>query len=266
MKKYRLIKWYPSLPEKWKNTEVIMLESLSMYCQLNATAGKGFSKEEIESNPEFWKKVIEKDYELSDWVSDDGTEYKDGQAVWNRFVEKDHKTTILKVKRLSDNIEFKVGERAKTVTSRGNHIIESFSIKQKVTNKNEDGSWNYDGVDRIWVTWDNDTGGNWLDKIEHYKPLFKSVDGEDIYKWDVFYVVDNRFFNIQETHGGNFQNDKWKEQRFANKENAIEYVVQNKPCLSFKDIHDKCQNSDKEDFGILRITVSQLKKLIKSKL
>lgn len=266
MKKYKsycLIKKYPGV--KLELGDIIEFDTTKYPNQyICKIKGVGVSAIEPSGFPEFWEEIIEKDYEVSVlysnntsfcYLGENGLYYYKASIGCGSTLENCLKAGwgIFSVKRLSDGKVFTIGENASSARYKGSHKIKSFSIRQKVINSSMCGSWNYDGVGRIWVEWDDNAGNTWLESIEHYKPLFTSVDGKEIYKGDIFYVVDNRFFKLRRTCGGNFQNDKWKNIRFASKEKALDYIIYNKPCLSIKDV---------EYLGSL----SSLRKLVESKI
>lgn len=66
MRKFKLIKWYPSLPETWKNAGSFIVEEIETGDYSVATCnmdGKTpfarlcFNKMTIEKNPEYWEEV-----------------------------------------------------------------------------------------------------------------------------------------------------------------------------------------------------------------
>jgi hypothetical protein len=147
MKKYKLIKQYPgsvelgTIVEKCSFTGSGVIGNNKLY-----TNKKGFGVESPENYPEFWEEVVEKDYEI----------------LISRVVTKE----ILSVKRLSDGEVFTIGDRAKTITSKGKHTVTQLGIRQKCTGRDGKGGWNYDGIDRIWIDWEDNCGGNWLESTE----------------------------------------------------------------------------------------------------
>lgn len=149
MKKYKLIQKYPSLARDWEpGMEVGLGDRNYGYspCSGNYTDCRKLDNTEVENNPEFWEEVVEKDYEI----------------LISRVVTKE----ILSVKRLSDGEIFTVGDRAKTITSKGKHTVTQLNIKQKCKGRDGKGGYNYDGIDRIWIDWEDDCGGNWLESTE----------------------------------------------------------------------------------------------------
>jgi len=141
MKKYKLIKEYPASP---KLGFILFKRHCGTYH--NIETGNVYGSRMIENQPEFWEEVVEKDYEILKTCPIEGTFYS--------------------VKRLSDGEIFTVGDKAKTVDINGRHSIRQFKIKQKCFGKNFSGNYTYDGIDRIWIDWEENCGGNWLESTE----------------------------------------------------------------------------------------------------
>lgn len=79
------------------------------------------------------------------------------------------------VKRLSDNLILTVGDNAFSPNgSKTKHTITKFEIRQKQVTRAT-----YDGIDRIWVSWCSDEGGNWLDSIAKWVEPSFSFTTED---------------------------------------------------------------------------------------
>ena len=88
-------------------------------------------------------------------------------------MEKDYKIlktcsitgSIYSVKRITDGEVFIIGDKIKTNNPKRKHIIRQFKIKQKCFGRNFSGEYTYDGIDRIWVDWEEFCGGHWLESI-----------------------------------------------------------------------------------------------------
>lgn len=131
MKKYKLIKQYPGSGVVGTITELTEKMNPAYFTD----------------NPDFYEEVVEKDYEI----------------LISRVVPQE----ILSVKRLSDGEIFTVGDRAMTQGSRGGHSIRQFRIKQKCNVRTPvPGIFAKDGIDRIWIDWEEGCGGNWLESTE----------------------------------------------------------------------------------------------------
>ena len=209
MKKYKLIKEYPGSA------------ALGTIAQPNGLLQSDF----FEKYSEFWEEVIEKDYEI----------------LISRVVPQQ----ILSVKRLSDGEVFTVGDRAKTITSKGSHDIRQFRIRQRCTGTDANGDYTYDGIDRIWIDWEEGCGGNWLESTEKIKqPIFLTHNGKDIFTEDTVWYVNKE--NFYYDHIIAFPEVKFNSEiraYFLTEEEAKEYIERNKPRLSIEDCFKILQKS-----------------------
>lgn len=248
MKKYRLIKTYPGSPKL--DTEVKVERHECVHWNL-----KGF---EIDQYKEFWKEVVEKDYEILSVIGNSGhpipktivKQQKLGaHPSLNLHVENTKYWDILSIKRLSDgeiftigdNIEFNIHSYKKAIAT-----ITSFKLYgDKLCFLNDDLMYNA-SLDIV---------GN---KIK--QPLFKTEDGVDIFEGDTYYKVVNESFlllTMEEASKG----ESLKSKIFSTKEKAEEYILMNKPCLSFYDVNEILTNTT-----INSIRRERLKELVKQKL
>lgn len=79
-----------------------------------------------------------------------------------------------------------------------------------------------------------------LNNIKKVKqPLFTTEDGVDIFEGDKYYTVDSNF-EIQSTFGGEDEVDN----TWSSKEKAEEYILLNKPCLSYGDVQEYLKVKD----------------------
>ncbi len=232
MKKYKLIKKYPSLPKTSKEGMIVeyydVIEGYSDH-NLGAYSTVELDKEEVEDNPEYWEEIILPKYKIISFTDGSNVYFKQEngfftintrhcyscEALLNRDNVKIHK-----VVRISDGEIFCLGDKVR----HQNLLIPAAEIDKFYINKDNE----------CLIHSKNAEFSEVIDRVELNNPLFSTVDGKDIYKFDKFYVV-GKFFNIQETHGGHFQNDKWEKFRFATREKAQEYAINNKPCLSMMD-------------------------------
>jgi len=148
MKKYKLLKEYPGSPE----LGTIVKELYYVY--------KGLKHSPMYD--EYWEEVVEKDYEILRYYSIENPSI--GRTTCNSKLNDTY--NIYSVKRLSDGEVFTIGDKAKTVDINGRHTITQFRIKQKCFGKNFSGNYTYDGIDRIWIDWEENCGGNWLESTE----------------------------------------------------------------------------------------------------
>lgn len=247
MKKYKLLQTYPGLTGSIEEGDTVEYYfNWDLYGKENLCY-VGLTKDVVENNPKFWKKVVEKDYEVISIVDKNNSKdirkavgWGNMDSDWLEKVAVGDPWIIRSVKRLSDGELFILGDAAKTITSRGQHKINNFKIKQKAINKDKKtGELIRDGIDRIWVYWGNDEGGNWLDKIEHcIKPLFITEDGKEIFEGDIFYWIPKNFDCVftSTAKKGTTQTDSNRYKKFSKKETAVEYFLMNSPCLSVNDV------------------------------
>ncbi len=265
MKKYVLIKEYPDSPEL--GTEIIKSHisiSRSFLGNYDTYMIKGeewFKLPNPENYPEFWQPVIEKDYEIltislrrSDKpkitnVIGCGEDYI--QSLLNCDGNKIHS-----IKRLSDSKIFTIGDN----TNSG--IIESFKqFENRII-------VNFDCNKQPNLPMYLDASGKLLLKVK--QKLFTSEDGVDIFEDDTFYYV--KFKENKNTYGKIFEivtcsrpgciYEPQFEKYFSTKEKAEEYVINNKPCLSLKEIYDLFPGYVHSSSTL----IPKLKKLVKTKL
>ncbi len=63
---------------------------------------------------------------------------------------------------------FNIGDTARSKGSKTWHQISSIQVRQKQISRTL-----YDGIDRIWLNWEENAGGNWLEDTEKWRPLLK---------------------------------------------------------------------------------------------
>ena len=201
---------------------------------------KLFPKKIVENYPEFWEEVVEKDYEI--------LEVKGKYGAISSYIEKldnDLKDkTIFKIKRKSDGEIFTIGD--KVFSEYVNYTINKIGIvndKCMVSalydTKNPNGS-------RLHYN---------LNNIKKFKQkLFTTEDGVDIFEGDNLYSIDN-MLNIKKhllfnaryddntlLNNRIFFNSDYK--HFSTKEKAEEYILLNKPCLSYGDVQEYLKVKD----------------------
>lgn len=252
MKKYKLIKQYPGSP---KLGFIVHLRHCGMYH--NIETGNLYGSQHIENQPEFWQEVIEKDYEILSFSSNlvwngnlavltENGRYSPNPGVpsWtldeilNKGISvKSGHIQIHSVKRLSDGEIFTIGDRAKTITSKGKHTVTQLNIRQKCTGRDGKGGYNYDGIDRIWIGWEDDCGGNWLESTEKLKqPIFLTHDGRDIFEGDrVIWVNKDSLHHdtFTATQGVKFHSDL--NAYFLSAVDAQNYIKKNTPVYITED-------------------------------
>jgi hypothetical protein len=244
MRKFKLIKEYPgsrevgTIVEKCSFTGSGVIGNNKLY-----TNKKGFGVESPENYPEYWEEVIEKDYEIISYVAKDNptniTIKRRGAHLHEEY------WTIHTVKRLSDGEVFTVGDRAKTITSNGRHTVTQLRIRQKCTGRDGKGGYNYDGIDRIWIDWEDDCGGNWLESTEKLKqPIFLTHDGKNIFVGDRIVWV-NKDSLLHGTFTADYGSLFCSNQHvyFNSAVDAQDYIERNKPRLSIEDCFKILQKS-----------------------
>jgi hypothetical protein len=266
MKKYRLIKEYPGSP---KIGDIVKGSGRDGW----------YSKEEGHStydwthivlHPEYWKEVIGKDYEILEYRT------KSGLRCRAPFLQNSHQfytsegCNIHSVKRLSDGEVFTIGD-----------IIGCIPVNKHL--KSQKFTKVYQKIDIIAII-DNEVlfqkdNRTWIESTsmknaEHKKrPLFTTEDGVDIFEGDTVYYIEteeepelcfivNKYTVLK--HSGRFTSDN-SLHSFSTKEKAEEYILMNKPCLSYKEASDIMLHRD-ISAHYKKIIREKLKELVKQKL
>ena len=175
--------------------------------------------EEYCNYTEFWEEVVEKDYEILSLVaSEKNPQHKKGSKFLHN---KDYKFKnmyptefwdIYSVKRISDNKIFTIGD-----------FYEDLIIEKMVMS-----------VDGNILT-------TYKPKIK--EPIFQTEDGIDMFAGMSFYYVceELELYNtICCTDEKPYKNAK----KFSTKEKAEEYILLNKPCLSYGDVQEYLKVKD----------------------
>lgn len=254
--KYRLIKWYPSLPDKLKEGDIVTLEVNKYYYFFET-----IERWEVENYPEFWEKVEEKSYEILSYtypaIKALATKRSNGLFINDEDPSKlgiypeplESHWRINSIKRLSDKEIFTLGD-----------IIDGISHRNvKINSIESNPNCNQIMFNRL------DEGIDLLNARKSQQPLFTADDGVDIYKGDTYCFV---------TVGGS---EPWKVKKhianwdskatiplgqvqFSNAEKAEEWVLWNKPCISLNDVHQTTLSSCYADI------LDNLKEIVKSRL
>lgn len=85
----------------------------------------------------------------------------------------------------------------------------------------------------------------YLDSLKP-KALFTTVDGKEIFEGDSFYVYENNYHKCMPAKGGQFQNEKWQNFRYADINIVLDLIFKNKPCLSLEDVASIYKTADRE--------------------
>lgn len=245
---YKLIKKYPGLPKDWEEGMIIGHGDYGRAASLYPCSGKykdvGLPTEHVKDFPEFWKKVVVPDYEILAFATKDGTVKKKnpdtGLFEWDytnckTTVEQELKTfkKIHSVKRLSDGMVYTVGDTTH-LKKWSDQVWEIVSIEL----------WE----DEIILFRTRNRGERWWEDL-HAK--LESVVGHPIFITEDEYKVSECLPNL-ELYGvlckSNWQTkilpcenwlthntkDAWKV--FYSKEKMEEYILENQPQFSLKEV------------------------------
>lgn len=275
MKKYKLIKAYPNSPDKGSIFIADNSHNAVFKCDDYTLTFR-----DLEQFDDYFEEIIEKDYEITAFNNNVGTKTtlrENGLYLEESYKGKEKGATldwclmmckpaigrevytIYSVKRLSDGVEFKIGnktDRINNFTSGDSGKIHKFYIED---NNLKIGIENFGSIIGI-------------DNIQHAKqPLFKTEDDVDIYEGDNYYTVffNNKDYSTPWTILGKHKAVKrdlaWSKtcKFFYTKEKAKEYIIMNKPCLSLQDllISASVDSNDR-----LELSFNYMKNSIKQKL
>ncbi len=278
-KRYRLIKEYPNSPKlgtivEWAGNNCL----IKNYNYSNGEETYIFIKTTIENYPTFWEEIKEPEFEILAFRSfpSNKIDYFDNQIVgitinnkdkwletWLVNVKKYNSAEIYQVKRLSDSEIFTIGD---TIS---------------LMNKNDSDNLNCMEIYNNRLIFNGYCNG--IESYKHSKTkLFTTEDGIDIYKGDKLpYWVPIKAGSINldmydslewEVLDGIHQYDLklydkkyWKV--FSTKEKAEEYILYNKPCLSYNDIKEFMNKYlSPNSIGLNAKDRNNFKKLVKQKL
>lgn len=184
-----------------------------------------------------WEEVKPKEWEITSFNLKDsltirprgksGLFYYDREGH-NEFTEESLLTNrayeIYSVKRLSDGVEFKIGDKVECPNGKVQPIQyfvnDGYSKWVGIVNKFEAG------------------GPHNISQLQKIEKLFTTEDGVDIYEGDNFVFVDKQTLETTlyqfAKKGGIYKSVHCK--YFSTKERAEDYILMNKPCLSMKDV------------------------------
>ena len=174
----------------------------------------------IENYPEFWEEVVEKDYEILSLVaSERNPQHKKGSKFLHNkdYGFKNMYPTefwdIYSVKRISDNKIFTIGDSYEDLI-----------------------------IEKMFMSVAGDILTTYKPKIK--EPIFQTEDGVDIFKGDYSYGVHNSKFDIVAIKHVNtvYVTDNFIE--FSTKEKAEEYILLNKPVLSYGEVQEYLKVKD----------------------
>ena len=182
----------------------------------------------IENYPEFWKLVVEKNYEILSVITNNN---KFIEKVYNQDATIEPYWKIHSVKRLSDGEIFTIGDiidtriddKYKQEILEINLGINDLLLKDKLIFKTKSGYV----VSHIAV------------KVK--QPLCTTEDGVDIYLGNKSWILHKNSWYLSPAaivhNNSNWTpNENEAHWRFSTKEKAEEYILMNKPCLSINDL------------------------------
>ena len=231
--RYRLVKEYPG---SLKLNTTVYLETEDNYMTNMENDFRLFPKKIVENYPEFWQPIVEKDYEILSFKSNEGNivdlsyftceEDFIGNSIWK----------INSVKR-NDGEIFTIGDKTE------------FGLISKIVINNNSLSFYFE---------QKSCGYN-LQTLIKWKPLFKTEDGVDIFENNTsIYVLDK--FTIRHIKHKDFNVISKHVKYFSSKEKAEEYILMNKPCLSINEITNLTETNPPDWLN------KELIKIVKSKI
>ena len=248
-KKYRLIREYPGSPKLG-----LEIKQNGMFWESEFTTKNVqhfHEKFNPEDYPEYWEKIIEKDYEIISWYFGDMniTKYPDGSA---------REYFIHSVKRLSDGEIFTIGDKVRLIFNKASIVKIINKIAFEKIGCQPEGLY-------IYTEGEQSTINNY---VKAKQPLFTTEDGVEIFEGDNLFSVEKGFYLMQQIRASESITTLFKGRLFFSaREKAEEYILMNKPCLSlnnvleiyktanisiskYKSKKNKKQNHNKEDIFI----------------
>lgn len=262
MKQYKLIKTYPNSPEL--GTIVTYYANWHMYGITNECI---FKAKIIENSPEFWQKVIQKDYEILSFTDKPNTGriyrkytsnlfYSDDSAkLWSESdLLKDEDVKIHSVKRLFDGEIFTIGDKLndKSFTENARHPLSKTDIWDNIITKiaivknsdSEVAGYSYTNMNGQLMfsasnKWKN-LNVSLKDAIKAKKPLFITEDGKEIFEYQEYWFITTLDWKLK-SHTMGISDRHYPplgNKQFSTKEAAWEYILMNKPVLSLNDVRN----------------------------
>jgi len=226
MKRYKLIKTYPDSP---KLGYILEQKSGSVDC---------------ENYPEFWELVVEKEFEVLSFIYNNKTlKFSENQNcfIYEPYDGYNHRQLdfllrnsnvykIHSVKRLSDGEIFTIGDEIDLTKYEFNFPKSDILTEIKIIDNKIRFKMNFQEKH----DWNSSYTLDYIQKLK--QRLFTTEDGVDVFEGDNYVIVDNKDWYIDSTGGKNL-NEKDYRLYFSTKEKAEEYIVLNKPCLSFNEVY-----------------------------
>lgn len=228
MRKYKLIKEYPGSPKLNRiiqDTNPVNGAQDAWFdedwCKPNKTSFILPKSLKPENFPEFWQEVKEKEFEILEFICEDLILES---SIFNQPFEGNDTWNIRKVKRISDSVEFQIGDKVKY--SKGSIIwnIDNFYIREN------------DNV--LLVRSKDNINVETISTIEHCKePLFRDFLGNEIFKGDIYWYI-TKDWDIFHTAIIPEDSKISKGIRFLDKALGIGYIQDNATIYSKKQILD----------------------------
>ncbi len=161
---------------------------------------------------------------IDEYKKEELNKNKDWEIIDYRYISEGNEKQVISVRRISDGEVFSVGDNAR-------HKELNYGAIEKFT---------VDSNNLMWV-WINKTG-HVLSSIEKAKQkLFTTEDGKDIFEGDEYWYA-----NVKESSSpfpakynatrGGLYGESYSEKTFSIEQAAKEYIINNKPCLSYDDV------------------------------
>lgn len=182
MKRFELSKEYPDCPIK--KGDIVEQDCYGQYVKQDECII--FGKEDIDKYPDFWKEVVEKEYEVISWVTEYGDVYEDFIRVYGVFVSLGAERYTTKLVRLADDEIFKIGDKTPhgKITGfkeiKGDMVIVFESgVKQKLSTVKHDKTGIKEAIDTLihelktdkgyWETWKANIAMAYKDEVNTAK-------------------------------------------------------------------------------------------------
>ena len=254
--KYKLIEKYPGSP----NLGSIAVQDKAFkdcYIVPETSTCDEWKVYNCEKFPKFWELVVEKDYEILSYITIESELIKYEDLDINDDLNCDKYLKIYSVKR-NDGEIFTIGD--KVFSEYVNYTINKIDIVNDKCMVSALYDTNNPNGSRLHYNLNN------LKKAK--QKLFTTEDGVDIFEGDNLYSIDN-MLNIKKhllfnaryddntlLNNRIFFNSDYK--HFSTKEKAEEYILLNKPCLSYNEVLEIVYFLDRSE--------KKLKELVKQKL
>jgi hypothetical protein len=277
MKYYKLVKKYPSLPKNWEDGMLVGQGDRGCNAEFSPCSGKYTNfyirPEEVINNPEFWKEEKESDFIILKFKNNFGYIFKlnyNGNYVCevknttkyvnsfnrnlNYMLETATNCFIYQVIRKSDDCSFSLGDFVKDEISNSVFKIENIFLEKEnntiIFNHEKENLKikNARKINQVFLTHDNFF-------VEENEKVYPVCLGKGC--GFIPYEIINQKWNFNECSDIRFN-------YFLKKENAEKFIIENKPCLSYKDFEKILSKYAKNEF--LESFLQEIKKLAKDKI